>query len=129
MNLTRVFVFYTFPPPEKNKNNNKNKNCRKQGLPTQKSIENGLKQLSRHHRSVEKTRSSIINKLDHGFRIPQPPPRPSYLNGSIRLETDSSKRGFLSSLASRHWRCERDNKNFENIVNSLVSDHPWCSTD
>ena len=57
------------------------------------------------------------------------PPRPSYLNGSIRLETDSSKRGFLSPLAPRHWRCERDNKIFENIVNSLVSDHPWCSTD
>ena len=126
MNLIRVFVFYTFPPPPK-----KNKNCRKRGLPTQKSIENGLKQLSRHHRSVEKKQDlqlSINWTMVSVFHKPPPPP-PSYLNGSIRLETDSSKRGFLSSLASRHWRCERDNKIFENIVNSLVSDHPWCSTD
>ena len=74
MNLTRVsFSAPPLRPPPKNNNNN----CRKRGLPAQKSLENGLKQLSRDHRSVETTRSSIINKLDHGFRIPQPPrPRP-----------------------------------------------------
>ena len=74
INLTRVSFSTPSPPPQK-KIKNKNKNCRKLGFPTQKSLENGLKQLSRLYRSVETTRSSIINKLDHGFRIPHPPPK------------------------------------------------------